>query len=175
MFNFSKKISICAYCQNRLADTDKFCTYCGRERKEKKVNPNNFLAMCIYGPPMHAKHVCSKCGFTITISGVGSYSPRYCANCGIQCDFYDLSEIKQKPVYVVIPTEDINKISDNNDDFREDINITKPAERIYGPPERKYVCQTCGQVFFENYAENDKNGICPNCDTDCNKQNIGGN
>ena len=78
---------VCFYCGKLLNKDVKFCTYCGKPRKEgEEYNPDDNVTAMLYGPPFNAKYTCPACKTKFKSSGLGFPEKRYCPNCGQQCD-----------------------------------------------------------------------------------------
>ena len=73
----------CGNCDAYLDEDDRYCKYCGTKRGEGKFIPEDNIPVCVYGPPVTKKYLCSKCGHAwITHGLVGGKDSKYCPRCG---------------------------------------------------------------------------------------------
>ena len=82
-------MKVCAKCKRPFGDGDKYCKYCGAQRREIESEPvhrsrRGNIMEAVYGPPYSAKYVCPKCGNVYVESGLGAPSDRYCVECGAE-------------------------------------------------------------------------------------------
>lgn len=79
-------ITICANCNKKFKEEDKYCRCCGAPRSAAKfIAKESEIFACIYGPPFVAKHKCEKCNFSWKNSGLGRDNEHYCPKCGNKC------------------------------------------------------------------------------------------